>query len=174
MTRDFACFLVLPHLPTPCSHDFDFTPLVPLNWAGLDRSYCLLAVDDDVGTDCVPKKTQFFSLLCFPGCVTTDSLMVIDDAPREEFSPRQRHTLKEFAVRSHFYRFLYYPLSLSSCFGYYWGYRLSQCAKWSFGGTRYGRNSILSSRYVPFLQPRLTLSATRRFKYAYGIKYRLR
>ena len=27
------------------------------------------------------------------------SLMVLDDAPREDFSPRQRHTLKEFAVR---------------------------------------------------------------------------
>jgi hypothetical protein len=27
------------------------------------------------------------------------SLLVVDDAPREDFSPRQRHTLKEFAVR---------------------------------------------------------------------------
>lgn len=27
------------------------------------------------------------------------SLAVSDDAPREDFSPRQRHTLKEFAVR---------------------------------------------------------------------------
>lgn len=27
---------------------------------------------------------------------------VIDDKPREEFTPRQRHTLKEFAVRGTF------------------------------------------------------------------------
>jgi len=27
-------------------------------------------------------------------------LSVIDDQPREDFSPRQLHTLKEFAVRS--------------------------------------------------------------------------
>lgn len=26
------------------------------------------------------------------------SLAIIDDRPREEFSPRQRHTLKEFAA----------------------------------------------------------------------------
>lgn len=26
-------------------------------------------------------------------------LSVIDDSPRDDFSPRQRHTLKEFAVR---------------------------------------------------------------------------
>ena len=29
-------------------------------------------------------------------------LSLVDDTPREEFSPRQRHTLKEFAVRLFF------------------------------------------------------------------------
>lgn len=29
---------------------------------------------------------------------TANRLSIIDDSPRPEFSPRQRHTLKEFAV----------------------------------------------------------------------------
>ncbi|KAF8802541.1 hypothetical protein BYT27DRAFT_7341419 [Phlegmacium glaucopus] len=45
------------------------------------------------------------------------TLAVIDDQPREEFSPRQRHTLKEFAA-----------IFVS---------RLSQCARWNFGEIRY-------------------------------------
>jgi len=38
--------------------------------------------------------------MIFP--VIVGRLSIIDDSPRSEFSPRQRHTLKEFAVsRSH-------------------------------------------------------------------------
>ena len=37
--------------------------------------------------------------------VVVNRLSIIDDSPRSEFSPRQRHTLKEFAV-SRSYRLL--------------------------------------------------------------------
>ncbi|KAG8740737.1 His Kinase A domain containing protein [Ceratobasidium sp. 414] len=51
------------------------------------------------------------------------SLCVIDDRPHEEFTPRQRHTLKE----------------------------LLSCGKWSFGGIRRGLYCILSIESNPFV-----------------------
>jgi hypothetical protein len=56
------------------------------------------------------------------------SLAVSDDSPREDFSPRQRHTLKEFAVGT-------WLLSLEMRFAN-GVIRLSLCVKWSFGETR--------------------------------------
>ena len=52
-------------------------------------------------------------------------LAVMDDQPREEFSPRQRHTLKEFAVRSFSGR-----VSAQEIDGFY---RPLQCVKWNSG-----------------------------------------
>lgn len=61
---------------------------------------------------------------------TTDnevlSLAVIDDTPRDDFSPRQRHTLKEFAVSYHSM-----VISLNSMF-----YRRLLCVKWNYGEIR--------------------------------------
>ena len=61
---------------------------------------------------------------------TTDnevlSLAVIDDTPRDDFSPRQRHTLKEFAVS-------YYSMVISL---YSLLYRPLLCVKWNYGEIR--------------------------------------
>lgn len=38
-------------------------------------------------------------MTCLPSSTDNKMLGVVDDKPREEFTPRQRHTLKEFAVR---------------------------------------------------------------------------
>ena len=51
-------------------------------------------------TDLISERA--FSRLVCDGYVVDGiriSLAICDDAPREDFSPRQRHTLKEFAVR---------------------------------------------------------------------------
>ena len=53
-------------------------------------------------------------------------LCVIDPEPREEFSPRERHTLKEFAVNI-FLTFLTLYLTYT---------RRLRCGKWSFGEKR--------------------------------------
>ena len=62
---------------------------------------------------------------------TTDnevlSLAVIDDTPRDDFSPRQRHTLKEFAVS-------YYSMVISL---YSLLYRQLLCVKWNYGEIRW-------------------------------------
>jgi GAF domain-containing protein len=40
------------------------------------------------------------------------TLAVMDDAPRDDFTPRQRHTLKEFAVRTHHSDFFQHTYAL--------------------------------------------------------------
>jgi hypothetical protein len=56
------------------------------------------------------------------------SLSVVDDAAREDFSPRQRHTLKEFAVCSDI---VASTTTMSSIYD-----RPLPCEKWSSGVTR--------------------------------------
>ena len=62
------------------------------------------------------------------GDVFVIRLAIMDDTPRREFSPRHRHTLKEFAVRR-----MVTSLGVIAADGWY---SKSRYGNWNYGRTR--------------------------------------